>query len=145
MIASLTPDKKALPDLAWFPFPAIDGGDGAEGAMMGGLDGFSCSTDAPPECSKFLNFAMEKKYQEGYANAFHTLPASQDAQGVVTEPALLDVLASYNEAPYVSLWLDTLYGQNVGNALNTGVVNLLAGQGDSAAIVKGVEDAAAKE
>ncbi|KQT01390.1 extracellular solute-binding protein [Cellulomonas sp. Leaf395] len=145
VIASLTPDKKPLPDLAWFPFPSIEGGDGAEGAMMGGLDGFSCSTDAPPECSEFLNFAMEKKYQEGYANAFHTLPASQEAQGVVTEPALLDVLASYNEAPYVSLWLDTLYGQNVGNALNTGVVNLLAGQGDSAAIVQGVVDAAAKE
>ena len=113
--------------------------------MMGGLDGFSCSTDAPPECSEFLNFVMQKEYQEGYANAFHTLPASQEAQGVVTEPALLDVLASYNEAPYVSLWLDTLYGQNVGNALNTGVVNMLAGQGDSEAIVQGVVDAAAKE
>ena len=145
VIASLTPDKKPLGDLAWFPFPTTSGGKGEAGAMMGGLDGFSCSKDAPPECSKFLNFAMQKKYQEGYANAFHTLPASQEAQGVVTEPALQDVLAAYNEAPYVSLWLDTLYGQNVGNALNTGVVNLLAGQGDSAAIVKGVEDAAAKE
>lgn len=145
VIASLTPDKKPLGDLAWFPFPTTSGGKGEAGAMMGGLDGFSCSKDAPPECSKFLNFAMQKKYQEGYANAFHTLPASQEAQGVVTEPALKDVLAAYNEAPYVSLWLDTLYGQNVGNALNTGVVNLLAGQGDSAAIVKGVEDAAAKE
>jgi len=145
VIASLTPDQKPLADLAWFPFPTTSGGKGEAGAMMGGLDGFSCSKDAPPECSKFLNFAMQKKYQEGYANAFHTLPASQEAQGVVTEPALKDVLASYNEAPYVSLWLDTLYGQNVGNALNTGVVNLLAGQGDSAAIVKGVEDAAAKE
>ena len=145
VIASLTPDKKPLADLAWFPFPTTSGGKGEAGAMMGGLDGFSCSKDAPPECSKFLNFAMQKKYQEGYANAFHTLPASQEAKGVVTEPALQDVLAAYNEAPYVSLWLDTLYGQNVGNALNTGVVNLLAGQGDSAAIVKGVEDAAAKE
>ena len=145
VIASLTPDKKPLADLAWFPFPTTSGGKGEAGAMMGGLDGFSCSKDAPPECSKFLNFAMQKKYQEGYANAFHTLPASQEAQGVVTEPALKDVLAAYNDAPYVSLWLDTLYGQNVGNALNTGVVNLLAGQGDSAAIVKGVEDAAAKE
>ncbi|WP_456823873.1 extracellular solute-binding protein [Cellulomonas sp. P5_E12] len=145
VIASLTPDKKPLGDLAWFPFPTTSGGKGEAGAMMGGLDGFSCSKDAPPECAKFLNFAMQKKYQEGYANAFHTLPASQEAQGVVTEPALKDVLAAYNDAPYVSLWLDTLYGQNVGNALNTGVVNLLAGQGDSAAIVKGVEDAAAKE
>ena len=57
----------------------------------------------------------------------------------------MDVLATYNKAPYVSLWLDTLYGQNVGNALNAGVVNLLAGKGDSAAIVKSVVDAAAKE
>lgn len=145
VIASLTPDQKPLADLAWFPFPEISGGDGEAGAMMGGLDGFSCSKDAPAECSEFLNFAMQKKYQEGYANAFHTLPASKEAQGVVTEPALVDVLNTYNDAPYVSLWLDTLYGQNVGNALNTGVVNLLAGQGDSEAIVQGVVDAAAKE
>ncbi|PVU82237.1 sugar ABC transporter substrate-binding protein [Cellulomonas sp. WB94] len=145
VIASLTPDTKPLADLGWFPFPAIDGGKGEAGAMMGGLDGFSCSKAAPAECSKFLNFAMQKKYQEGYANAFHTLPASKDAQSVVTEGALVDVLASYNKAPYVSLWLDTLYGQNVGNALNAGVVNLLAGQADSASIVKSVVDAAAKE
>ncbi|MBC7550330.1 MAG: extracellular solute-binding protein [Cellulomonas sp.] len=145
VIASLTPDKKPLADLGWFPFPEIAGGDGEPGAMMGGLDGYSCSADAPAECSKFLNFSMQKEYQEGYAKAFQTLPASQDAQSVVTEGALVDVLATYNKAPYVSLWLDTLYGQNVGNALNTGVVNLLAGQGDSDAIVQGVVDAAAKE
>src|SRR4051812_3949657 len=70
VIASLTPDKKPLADLGWFPFPSVDGGDGEAGAMMGGLDGFSCSKDAPAECSEFLNFAMQKKYQEGYANAF---------------------------------------------------------------------------
>lgn len=145
VIASLTPDTKPLADLGWFPFPEIEGGDGEPGAMMGGLDGFSCSADAPAECSEFLNFSMQKEYQEGYAKAFQTLPASQDAQSVVTEGALVDVLATYNKAPYVSLWLDTLYGQNVGNALNTGVVNLLAGQGDSDAIVQGVVDAAAKE
>jgi ABC-type glycerol-3-phosphate transport system substrate-binding protein len=143
VIASLTPDKKPLADLGWFPFPTISGA-GTAGAMMGGLDGFSCSKEAPPECSKFLNFAMQKKYQEGYAKAFQTLPASKDAQSVVTTPALMDVMAAYNKAPYVSLWLDTLYGQNVGNALNAGVVNQLAGQGSSAAIVKAVVDAAAK-
>ncbi|QTE30128.1 extracellular solute-binding protein [Pengzhenrongella sicca] len=145
VIASLTPDEKSLPDLGWFPFPTVSGGEGAEGAMMGGLDGMSCSKDAPAECSEFLNFLMTQENQEAYATAFQTLPASQDAQAVVTDPALKDVLATYNEAPYVSLWLDTLYGQNVGNALNAGVVNLLAGEGDSDAIVQGVVDAAAKE
>ncbi|MBO3084848.1 extracellular solute-binding protein [Cellulomonas fengjieae] len=145
VIASLTPDTKPLADLGWFPFPAIDGGDGGAGAMMGGQDGFSCSKDAPAECSEFLNFAMQKEYQNGYATAFQTLPASAEAQAEVTDPALVQVLEAYQSAPYVSLWLDTLLGQNVGNALNAGVVNLLAGQGDSAAIVKGVADAAAKE
>ena len=40
------------------------------GSMMGGVDGFSCSADAPKkECTAFLNFFMQKQYQEGYANA----------------------------------------------------------------------------
>src|SRR5450756_2233821 len=73
VIASLTPDTKPLADLGWFPFPAIDGGKGEAGAMMGGLDGNSCSKAAPAECSKFLNFTMQKKYQEDYANAFLSL------------------------------------------------------------------------
>ncbi|GIG27639.1 sugar ABC transporter substrate-binding protein [Cellulomonas marina] len=145
VIASLTPDQQPLADLGWFPFPAVEGGDGEPGAMMGGADGFSCSAEAPPACADFLNFAVQKEYQEGYAEAFQTLPASQEAQGVVDTPALQDILATYNEAPYISLWLDTLYGQNVGNALNTGVVNLLAGQSDAAGVVAAVNDAAAKE
>lgn len=144
VIGSLTPDKKPLKDLGWFPFPAVDGGQGDPAAMMGGVDGYSCSVKAPPECAKFLNFIIGKQYQEGYANAFHTLPASQEAQSVVTEPALKSLLEAYNKAPYVMVWLDTLFGQNIGNALNTAVVDMLAGKGDGASIVKAVNAAAAQ-
>jgi multiple sugar transport system substrate-binding protein/raffinose/stachyose/melibiose transport system substrate-binding protein len=144
VIASLTPDEKPLADLGWFPFPAVDGGDGGEGAMMGGVDGYSCYVDAPKECAEFLEFASQKPQQEAYADAFVTLPANKEAQGVVTDPALQEVLASYNDAPYVSVWLDTLLGQNVGNALNVGVVDLLAGKGDAQGIVDAVEDAIKK-
>ena len=42
------------------------------------------------------------------------------------------------------LFLDTLYGQNVGNALTGGVVDMLAGKGQPADIVKAAEDAAKK-
>ena len=81
VIASLTPDEKPLADLGWFPFPAVDGGEGDAGAMMGGVDGFSCSAEAPKkECTDFLNFFMQKEYQEGYAEAFQTIPANKDAQ-----------------------------------------------------------------
>lgn len=144
VIASLTPDGKALPDLGWFPFPEVDGGDGGEGAMMGGVDGFTCFVDAPPACADFLNFITEKDNQEGYATAFQTLPASQEAQSVVADPALQELLTAYNDAPYVTVWLDTLFGQNVGNALNVAVVDLMADQGDAKSIVTAVNDAANK-
>lgn len=144
VIASLTPDTKPLADLGWFPFPEVKGGDGAAGAMMGGVDGFSCYVDAPAACPDFLNFIAQKEYQEGYAKAFQTIPASQEAQGAVTDPALQLLLSAYNDAPYVTVWLDTLFGQNVGNALNVAVVNLLAGQGSPDDIVTAVNDAANK-
>ena len=144
VIASLTPDTKPLADLGWFPFPEVSGGEGEPGAMMGGVDGFTCFVDAPSACPDFLNFIAEKDNQEGYATAFQTLPASQEAQGAVTDPALTLLLSAYNDAPYVTVWLDTLFGQNVGNALNVAVVNLLAGQGDAKGIVTAVNDAANK-
>jgi len=144
VIASLTPDTKALPDLGWFAFPAVSGGSGDPSAMMGGSDGFACAKNAPAACVQFLNFIASKANQEGYAKAFQTLPASRDAQSGVTDPALKDVLTAYNKASYVMLWLDTMYGQNVGNALNGGVVNMLAGKGSPADIVTAVKTAAAK-
>ncbi|PFG15890.1 multiple sugar transport system substrate-binding protein/raffinose/stachyose/melibiose transport system substrate-binding protein [Propionicimonas paludicola] len=144
VVKDLTPDKKSLADLGWFPFPAVSGGAGDPTAMMGGSDGFACRQGAPAECVDFLNFMANKANQEGYAKAFQTLPANKDAKGVVTDPALQDVLASYDKAAYVSLWLDTMYGQNVGNALNGGVVNMLAGKGTAAEIVAAVKTAAAK-
>ncbi|QEV98973.1 extracellular solute-binding protein [Microbacterium caowuchunii] len=144
VIADLTPDKKPLADLQWFPFPAVPGGAGAPDAMMGGIDGYSCWVNAPEECVDFLNFMVEKGNQEAYAEAYQTIPASSEAQGAVTNPALLDILEAYNAAPYVSVWLDTLYGQNIGNALNVAVVDMFAGKGDAQGIVDAVNAAASR-
>ncbi|WP_207457294.1 ABC transporter substrate-binding protein [Desertivibrio insolitus] len=144
VIASLTPDQKPLPDLGWFPFPEVDGGEGEPGAIMGGVDGYSCHVNAPDECVDFLNYIGSADVQKEYYAAFNAPPVNTVAQEVVTEPYLQSILEAYNAAPYVSQWLDTVYGQNVGNALNVGVVDLLAGKGDPESIVKAVEDAAKK-
>ena len=144
VIASLTPNTKPLPDLGFFPFPAVPGGQGDPAAIMGGTDGYSCSAQAPKACDDFLNFILTKDVQEGYYKGFQALPVNKEAQAVVKEDYLKAVLDAYNSAPYVSLWLDTIYGQNVGNALNVGVVNLLAGKGDVAGIIESVNAAAAK-
>jgi raffinose/stachyose/melibiose transport system substrate-binding protein len=145
VIASLTPDQKSLPDLGWFPFPSVSGGKGDPAAMMGGVDGYSCSAQAPKDaCAAFLNYIVTTPVQEAYYKGFDAPPVNTAAQGVVTEDILKSVLTAYKKAPYVSQYLDTNYGQNVGNALNSGVVNLLAGTASSADILTGVRAAVAK-
>jgi len=57
---------------------------------------------------------------------------------------LTEIASSFSESPYTIIWLDTLLGQNVGNALNKGVVDLLSGVGSPDDIIAGVESAAAK-
>ncbi|MDO4901416.1 ABC transporter substrate-binding protein [Actinomyces sp.] len=146
VIASLTPDEQPLPDLRWFPFPAVDGGEGDPTAIMGGVDGYSCSSTAPAElCAEFLNFIMTKDNQEAYAEAFDMLPANRDAQGVIAAGPLADAMQAGNDAAYSQVWLDTSLGQNVGNALNVAVVDMLAGKGDAQGIVDAMIAAAAKE
>lgn len=144
VIGSLTPDQQPLADLAWFPFPEIEGGEGEPGSMMGGVDGYSCSVDAPDACVDFLNYLGSAEVQTAYYTAFNAPPVNTVAQEAVTEPYLQSILEAYNAAPYASQWLDTVYGQNVGNALNVAVVDMLAGQGSPEDIVKAVQDAAAK-
>lgn len=143
VIRDLTPDQKTLPDLRWFPFPQIPGADGSQTAIMAGLDAFSCSAGAPPECVDFLNFIAQKEYQEKYS-ALETLPVNQEAQSVVETPSLKQILEAYNDADYVVVWLDSLLGQNVGNALNVGVVDMLTGKAGPDGIVSAVEQAAAR-
>ncbi|WP_338017893.1 ABC transporter substrate-binding protein [Streptomyces taklimakanensis] len=144
VIADLTPDKKPLPDLGWFPFPAVPGGQGDPTAIMGGAGGYSLSKNAPKEALDFLRFVVTKDQQEAYAGAFDTIPVNKDAQGVVTESYNISALRAFNKAAYSMQFLDTVYGQNVGNAMNIAVVNLMAGKGSAADIVKDVKAAAEK-
>jgi raffinose/stachyose/melibiose transport system substrate-binding protein len=143
-IANLTPNQKPLPDLRWFPFPSVPGGAGAPSAMMGGFDGFSLAKNAPAQAWQFLEFLLTTPQQEAYAKANVTIPINPAAQGVVTDPSAVEVKNALNKSAYTMQFLDTQYGQNVGNALNAAVVNLLAGKGNAAGIVSATSEAAAK-
>ncbi|WP_328885167.1 ABC transporter substrate-binding protein [Streptomyces sp. NBC_00316] len=144
VIGGLTKDQKPLPDLGWFPFPAVPGGQGDPSAIMGGLDGYSLSKKAPQEALAFLQWLVTKDQQEAYSKAFVTIPVNKEAQEVVTDSFNQSALQAFNKAAYSVMFLDTEYGQNVGNAMNTAVVNLLAGKGSAADIVKATNAAAAK-
>ena len=144
VIKDLTPDKKPMADLGFFAFPTVDGGKGEEGALMGAVTGFSVNPEAPDAAVDFVNFMAEKSNQEKYATAFSTIPASAEAYDAVTDENLKAILEAMKKSDGMQLWMDTALGGNIGNALNSGVVNLLSGQGTSADIVKAMKDAAAK-
>ncbi|HEY4753952.1 MAG TPA: extracellular solute-binding protein [Candidatus Limnocylindrales bacterium] len=145
VIGGLTPDQKNLPDLGFFPFVSVPGGAGDPTAMMAGVDGYSCSSKAPmPACSNFLNFLGTTEVQKAYADANSAPPANTAAASAVTDPVLQQVMGYSQKAAYVSLWLDTRLGQSIGNALNTGVVNMLAGNGTPQGIIDAANKAAAK-
>ena len=144
VIETLTPNQKPLPDLGWFPFPAVPGGAGNPSAMMGGIDGYSVSSNAPKQAFEFLEYLVTAPEQKAYATAFITLPVNQAAQSVVTDSTSVSALQALNKAGYTMQFLDTQYGQNVGNALNAAVVNLMAGKGTPAGIVSAATEAAAK-
>ena len=144
VIGGLTPDGNNLPDLGFFPFPAVSGGKGDPSAMMAGTDAFSCSAKAPePACTNFLNFIGQTAQQEAYATAFSTIPANPTASSVVTDPALLAASKALSEAKYTLLWFDSSLGQDQGNNLNAAVVALLAGQADPAATLAAMQAALA--
>jgi raffinose/stachyose/melibiose transport system substrate-binding protein len=144
VIETLTPNQKPLPDLGWFPFPAVPGGAGDPSAMMGGIDGYSVSPNAPKQAFEFLEYLVTTPEQKAYATAFITLPVNKAAQSVVTDSVSISSLQALNKAGYTMQFLDTQYGQNVGNALNAAVVNLMAGKGTPAGIVSAATEAAAK-
>jgi raffinose/stachyose/melibiose transport system substrate-binding protein len=144
VIETLTPNQKPLPDLGWFPFPAVPGGKGAPSAMMGGVDGYSLSAHAPKEAFGFLEFLLTTPQQKAYSQAFVTIPVNKAAQSVVTQSYSVSALHALNQAAYTMEFLDTQFGQNVGNAMNAAVVNLLAGSGTAAQIVSATATAAAQ-
>jgi raffinose/stachyose/melibiose transport system substrate-binding protein len=144
VIAGLTPDQKPMPDLGWFPFPAVAGGQGDPTAIMGGSDGYSVSKKAPKEAFEFLEWLDSKDEQEAYAKAFDAIPVNPAAQDAVTDSYNISTQQAFSKAAYTMQYLDTQYGQNVGNAMNTAVVNLLAGHGTAADIVSATNNAAAR-
>lgn len=144
VLKDLTPDKQPLADLGFFAFPSVEGGEGEKGALMGAVTPFSVNPEAPDIAVDFVNFMADKEWQEKYATAFSTIPASVEARDVVTDENLKQIIQALDNSDDMQLWMDTALGGNIGNALNAGIVNMLSGNGSAADIVTAMKDAAAK-
>jgi raffinose/stachyose/melibiose transport system substrate-binding protein len=120
--AGLTSDKNLFSKLGWFPFPSIPGGAGDPKAVLGGGDGYSCTTGASePACAEFLQFLTTPAVQKQIIGAGVGLPANPAANGDLAVPAEKDAAAANSAAPYIAEYFDialpTTPGQNLDNAV----------------------------
>jgi raffinose/stachyose/melibiose transport system substrate-binding protein len=138
---ALTSDKKLISKLGWFPFPSVPGGAGDPSAVLGGGDGFSCTTGAPePACANFLKYVDSAPVQEKLvAKANVGLPANSAASGALTNAALKNVEQAAKQAAYNQTYFDIALPTNTGLALDQAIANFFAGKATSQAVVNSVK------
>ncbi|HEX6454696.1 MAG TPA: extracellular solute-binding protein [Trebonia sp.] len=120
--AGLTSDKNFTKELGWFPFPAVPGGAGDPSAVLGGGDGYSCTTSAAePACADFLQYLTTPAVQKQIIGAGAGLPANPAVNSELTVPAEKDAATANSKAGYIAEYFDTALpttpGQNLDNAV----------------------------
>ncbi len=146
VMQGLTEDKKGLGDkTGWFPFPAVDGGQGDPQAALGGGDAWAVSQKAPAVAVDFVKYLLSDEVQKGFAERDMGLPTNPAASDAVKDPALAGLLKVRNESPYVQLYFDTAFGQSVGGAMNDEIALMFAGKATPQDIVAKTQQAADAE
>jgi len=142
VMAALSTDKTLKTKIGWFPFPAVTGGAGAPTTLLGGGDGFSCTTGATAACPGFLKYIDSPAVQKKLVGANTGLPANPAAASALTDPTLRQILAYSHASPYIQNYFDIAFPTNVGQAVDNAVANFFAGQGTPATIIQTVDQAA---
>jgi raffinose/stachyose/melibiose transport system substrate-binding protein len=130
--------------LGWFPFPAVTGGAGDPATVLGGGDGYSCTTGAAePACADFLKYLDSTPVQEKVVGADVGLPANSAAASALALPALKTVAQANHAAPYIQTYFDIAFPTSVGTALDAAIADFFAGQGTPQTIITAINKAAA--
>jgi raffinose/stachyose/melibiose transport system substrate-binding protein len=141
VMAPLTSNKSLNSDLGWFPFPSVPGAAGSATTVLGGGDGFSCTTVAPAKtCAEFLKYIDSTPVQTKVVGANVGLPANPAASSALGS-AQKQVLTYSHAAPYIQTYFDIAFPTNVGQALDAAIANFFAGQGSAQSIITAVSQA----
>lgn len=143
VMQGLTADKKGLGDkTGWFTFPSVPGEKGDPQASMGGGDAWAVSTGAPKQTKDFVRYLLSATVEKGVATNNIGLPTNPEAYSAVSDPTMQTIMKKRDSSPYVQLYFDTAFGEQVGGAMNDAIVNMVAGKGSPKDIVKATQQAA---
>ncbi|ANZ41218.1 sugar ABC transporter substrate-binding protein [Lentzea guizhouensis] len=143
VMQALTEDKDLDSKIGWFPFPSVPGGQGDPKAVLGGGDGFSCTSRAAKACTEFLGHLVSEEVQKKLAATGSGLPVHPNAVASLKTETHKEISKYVSDSPHLQFYFDIAFPTNVGQALNDAIANFFAGQGGPDTIVQSVTKAAA--
>jgi len=141
-----SPDKLGIGDkLAWFPFPAVEGGAGNAGDAFGGGNGFAVGKNASPEAIDFLKYLTRAESQVQLAQINVIIPVVKGGEAGLSDPYAITIQQSLAKAEYFQLYYDQYLPPAMGSVVNDSVQGLFAGTLTPQQVAQAVEDSAKQE
>jgi raffinose/stachyose/melibiose transport system substrate-binding protein len=133
-------------DLAFFPFPVVEGGAGNPTDVLGGGNGFGIGKNAPPETIAFVKHLTTVDAQVALMDLGLTVPpVIKGAETAMTDPNLVAIADLLAKAEYLQLFYDQFLPLAVGEAVNDAVQGLFAGTSSPEDVAQQIEDVASQE
>ncbi|MDL4817033.1 extracellular solute-binding protein [Actinomadura opuntiae] len=115
-------------DQGWFPFPAVDGGQGVPTDVFGGGNGHALSKNAPKEAVDFLAFLLNKENEQELVSSGAFMPVVKGAENTLTDPNRKQVAEALANSTGFQLYLDQAFPPAVGQQVNDSVAALIGGK-----------------
>ncbi len=131
-------------NIGFFNFPAIEGGAGNPGDVLGGGNGIVVGANAPDEAVDFLKFLTNQDSQR--AVAYFGVPVVKGLDDIFeSDPVMQAILKARDGAPYFQLYYDQFLPPAVGSAVNDAVETIFAGMATPEEAAQAIEESAAFE
>lgn len=108
-------------------FPAVPGGKGEEGDVLGGINGWLVTRDAPDEAVDFLTFFISAERQAKVAADGLLIPVIKGADAGIEDPINKRVAADIAASNYLQIFYDQALGPDVGRVVNDVSTEIAAG------------------
>lgn len=132
-------------DLGFFPFPAVEGGEGTITEVFGGGGGHALRSGAPQEAVDFLKFFASEATDVELVKKTGVIPVVPAAESALTDPNIKAVQAQLKAATGFQLYLDQAYAPAVGQEVNDSVAGLIAGSKSPQQVAESITKTAKEE
>jgi raffinose/stachyose/melibiose transport system substrate-binding protein len=139
-------DKKGIGDnLAWAPFPMVEGGAGDPNDAVGGGNGFAIGKNAPDEAVDFVKYMLAPEQQKRLAAINVAIPVVHGGEAGMTDPLLTQLQNQLAKAKYFQLYYDQALPSAMGSVINDSVQQVFAGKKTPQQACQAIEDSAKQE